>query len=76
MKRTILLLALLLWPLPAMTAADAQVIADIHTLDQVHLNARPYNRRGHYPGPARWPLALVREYGKYPLRLEEMDEEV
>lgn len=43
---------------------DAQVVADIHTLDQVRLNARPYNRRGHYPGPARWPLALVREYGK------------
>jgi hypothetical protein len=45
-------------------AADAQVIADIHTLDQVRLNARPYNRRGHYPGPARWPLAVVREHGK------------
>jgi len=45
-------------------AQDTQVIADIHTLDQVRLNARPYNRRGHYPGPARWPLALVREYGK------------
>ncbi len=45
-------------------AEDAQVIADIHALDQVRLNARPYNRRGHYPGPARWPLAIVREYGK------------
>jgi hypothetical protein len=45
-------------------AEDAQVIADIHSFDQVRLNARPYNRRGHYPGPARWPLALVREYGK------------
>jgi hypothetical protein len=43
---------------------DAEVIADIHTLDQVRLNARAYNRRGHYPGPARWPLALVREAGK------------
>lgn len=45
-------------------AGDTQVIADIHTIDQVRLNARPYNRRGHYPGPARWPLALVREHGK------------
>lgn len=44
--------------------AGAQVIADVHTLDQVRLNARPYNRRGHYPGPARWPLALVREHGE------------
>jgi hypothetical protein len=43
--------------------ADAQVVADIRALDQVRLSARPYNRRGHYPGPARWPLALVREYG-------------
>ena len=30
----------------------------------MRLNARPYNRRGHYPGPARWPLTLVREVGK------------
>jgi len=45
-------------------AADAQVIADVHTVDQVTLNSHPYNRRGIYPGPARWPLALVREYGK------------
>jgi hypothetical protein len=45
-------------------SADAQVIADIHTIDQVRLNSRPYNRRGHYPGPARWPLALVREHGQ------------
>jgi hypothetical protein len=45
-------------------AADVEVIADIHTLDHVRLNARIYNRRGHYPGPARWPLALVREVGK------------
>jgi hypothetical protein len=43
-------------------AADAEVVADIHTLDPVRLNARPYNRRGHYPGSARWPLALVREH--------------
>jgi hypothetical protein len=45
-------------------ADDTEVIADIHAIDQVRLNARPFNRRGHYPGPARWPLALVREYGK------------
>ncbi|HUW13538.1 MAG TPA: beta-galactosidase trimerization domain-containing protein, partial [Anaerolineae bacterium] len=45
-------------------AADVEVIADIHAADQVRLNSRPYNRRGHYPGPARWPLALAREVGK------------
>jgi hypothetical protein len=45
-------------------ADDAQVIADIHAADQIRLNSRPYNRRGHYPGPARWPLALVREQGE------------
>jgi len=44
-------------------ALDAQVIADIHAVDQARLNSRPYNRRGHYPGPARWPLAMVREHG-------------
>lgn len=43
---------------------DVQVISDIHAVDQVRLNARPYNRRGHYPGPARWPLAFLREYGQ------------
>jgi hypothetical protein len=42
---------------------DTQVIADIHTLDAVRLNARSYNRRGIYPGAARWPLAIVRECG-------------
>ncbi|MFC1719251.1 alpha-amylase family protein, partial [Candidatus Poribacteria bacterium] len=41
---------------------DTQVIADIHTIDQVRLSSRPYNRRGHYPGPARWPLAILREH--------------
>ncbi len=41
---------------------DAQVIADIHTIDQIRLSSRPYNRRGHYPGPARWPLAILREH--------------
>ncbi len=41
---------------------DAQVIADIHTIDQDRLSSRPYNRRGHYPGPARWPLAILREH--------------
>lgn len=45
-------------------APDGQIVADIHTPDQVRLNARIYNRRGIYPGPARWPLALVREVGK------------
>ena len=45
-------------------AADTQIIADIHSIDQVRLNSRPYNRRGHYPGQARWPLALVRERDK------------
>ena len=45
------------------TGPDSHVIADIHTIDQVRLNSRPYNRRGHYPGPARWPLAVAREYG-------------
>jgi hypothetical protein len=43
------------------TAADAQIVADIHTIDQIRLSSRPYNRRGHYPGPARWPLAILRE---------------
>ena len=42
--------------------SDAQVIADIHTIDQVRLNRRPYNRRGHFPGPSRWPLAFLREH--------------
>jgi hypothetical protein len=45
-------------------APDGQIIADIHVPDQVRLSARIYNRRGIYPGPARWPLAVVREYGK------------
>lgn len=44
--------------------SGAEVIADIHPPDNVRLNARPYNRRGVFPGPARWPLALVRKYGK------------
>ena len=43
---------------------DVQIIADIHAVDQVRLNARPFNRRGHYPGPARWPLAFLREFDK------------
>jgi hypothetical protein len=42
--------------------SDAQIIADIHAIDQVHLNSRPYNRRGHFPGPPRWPLAVLREH--------------
>jgi hypothetical protein len=43
---------------------DTEVIADVHTIDQVRLNARPYNRRGNYPGPARYPLAIVRQVGE------------
>lgn len=43
---------------------EAEVFADIHTMDHVRLSAKPYNRRGHYPGPARWPLAIAREQGK------------
>ncbi|MBC8427798.1 beta-galactosidase trimerization domain-containing protein [bacterium] len=42
---------------------ESQIIADIHAIDQVRLSSRPYNRRGHYPGQPRWPLAIVREYG-------------
>jgi len=42
---------------------ESQIIADIHTIDQARLSSRPYNRRGHYPGQPRWPLAMVREYG-------------
>ncbi|NIM94054.1 MAG: family 10 glycosylhydrolase [Anaerolineales bacterium] len=38
-----------------------EVIADIHAIDQVKLNYPIYNRRGHYPGPARWPLAIIQE---------------
>jgi hypothetical protein len=45
-------------------ADGSQVIADIHAPDEVRLNARVYNRRGIYPGEARWPLAMVREHGK------------
>ena len=41
----------------------ATVIADIHTLDQDRLSARPFNRRGLFPGPARWPLVIVRDHG-------------
>ena len=44
--------------------ADVQVVAEIHAIDQVRLSAQPYNRRGHYPGPARWPLALARQHGE------------
>jgi len=40
------------------------VLGDIHAIDHVRLSARPYNRRGHHPGPARWPLATVRNVGK------------
>ena len=41
----------------------AQVIADIHTHDQIRMNARSYNRRGLYPGPPRWPLAILNNHG-------------
>ncbi len=43
---------------------DATVIGDIHTPDQARLSAKEYNRRGVFPGPARWPLAIVRQYDK------------
>jgi len=43
------------------SAKDAAVVADIHGLDMARLNARPFNRRGIYPGEPRWPLAVVRE---------------
>ena len=42
----------------------SEVIADVHALDQIRLSARPFNRRGLFPGPARWPLALARESGE------------
>ena len=44
--------------------ADASVMGDIHTPDQARLSAKEYNRRGVFPGPARWPLAISRPYGK------------
>ena len=43
---------------------DSEAVAQIHTVDFAGLNARPYNRRGVNPGPARWPLAAVRQYGQ------------
>lgn len=43
--------------------SGAQVIADIHPPDHSRLYAKEYNRRGLFPGDARWPLAIVREYG-------------
>jgi hypothetical protein len=42
---------------------SSEVVGDIHTIDKARLHAQPYNRRGHYPGPARWPLAIVRQRG-------------
>jgi len=44
--------------------ADATVIGDIHLPDHARLSAGEYNRRGIFPGPAHWPLAIVRQYGK------------
>jgi len=44
--------------------ADATVIGDIHLPDHARLSAGEYNRRGVFPGPAHWPLAIVRQYGK------------
>jgi hypothetical protein len=43
--------------------SGSQIIANIHTPDHVRMSASIYNRRGIYPGPARWPLAIVRECG-------------
>ena len=45
-------------------SADATVIGDIHLPDHARLSTREYNRRGVFPGPAHWPLAIVRQYGK------------
>lgn len=45
-------------------SSESQIVADIHTIDQVRLSSRPYNRRGHYPAAARWPLAVVRAVGE------------
>jgi hypothetical protein len=42
---------------------NAQVLADIHTPDHSRLYAEEYNRRGLFPGEARWPLAIVRSDG-------------
>jgi hypothetical protein len=42
-------------------SGDARAVADIHAVDMARLNARPFNRRGIYPGAPRWPLAVVRE---------------
>ena len=33
--------------------ADCAVVADVHMLDQMWLSARPFNRRGLFPGAAR-----------------------
>jgi hypothetical protein len=43
--------------------ADCKVVADVHMLDQTRLSARPFNRRGLFPGAARWPLAVTRTCG-------------
>ena len=45
-------------------APGATVIGDIHIPDHARLSAEEYNRRGVFPGPALWPLAVVRQYGK------------
>jgi hypothetical protein len=45
-------------------AHDGEVLARIHAPDHARLSARPYNRRGITPGPARWPLAVTRKAGK------------
>jgi hypothetical protein len=42
-------------------SSDSLVIAEVHAMDMVKLNSPVYNRRGHYPGPPRWPLLVVRE---------------
>jgi hypothetical protein len=46
-------------------AGGSEVIADVHALDQTRLSARPFNRRGLFPGPPRWPLALARETDRF-----------
>ncbi|NIM94060.1 MAG: hypothetical protein GTO18_10170 [Anaerolineales bacterium] len=38
-----------------------EVFAELHSLDQTRLSGRPYNRRLHYPGSARFPLGAAHQ---------------
>jgi len=44
-------------------AEGAEVVAEVCVLDHARMDARPFNRRGLFPGPPRWPLIVVRESG-------------